>query len=112
MKHTERKELNMIWPTQLGQPTYMIKALKMKRGWFAFSMIVPLNEQRNGQTLNDNVSPASLEKLLLCYKAITRYFGSSSEPVVSQKNRGSAEKHGRRHMQGSVLLPPWVRRRL
>lgn len=112
MKHTEKKQLNMIWPTQLGQPTNLIKALKMKRGWFAFSMIVPLNEQGNGQTLNDSVSPASFEKLLLCYKAITRYCRSSSEPVALQKNGGSVDEHGCRCMQGNILLPPWVRRRL
>lgn len=64
VKHTEKKEQNMVWPTQLGQPTDLKKkkALRMERGWFAFSVIVLLNEQRNGQTLNANVSPASFGK--------------------------------------------------
>lgn len=28
----------------------LTKALKMKRRWLAFSMNIPLNEQKNGQT--------------------------------------------------------------
>lgn len=75
-------------------------------------MIVLLNEQRDGQILNDSVSPASFEKLLLCYKEITRYCRSSSEPVALQKNRESAGEHKGRCMKGNVLLPPWVRRRV
>lgn len=74
--HTE-KELNMIWATQLGQPRDLIKALKMKRWWFAFSMIVPLNEQRNGQALNDYVSPASFEKLYYVTKQSPGFAGPS-----------------------------------
>lgn len=48
--------------------------------------------------------------LLLCYKAITRYCRSSSEPVALQKNRERADKHEHRCMIGNVLLPPWIRR--
>lgn len=45
--------------------------METKRGQLAFSVMVPLNEQKNRQTRNDNDSPALFEKLPSCVKKLS-----------------------------------------